>query len=159
MKLNVIILSLFTTIGLFSSCVDVLDIAPDGSLTMEEIVADPNKVGALLNSCYNNVPLKGYTSHHFETLLVAASDDGWSSDDGQNTRIAKIYNGVGNASSHPVRDMSGESSSNNGLNHGIKYTYAINSWKLLIMQLLIVNKNANVIEQKHVCCALSSIQN
>mgnify|MGYP006938904819 CR=1 FL=1 len=61
MKLNVIILSLFTTIGLFSSCVDVLDIAPDGSLTMEEIVADPNKVGALLNSCYNNVPLKGYT--------------------------------------------------------------------------------------------------
>nr|WP_285947238.1 RagB/SusD family nutrient uptake outer membrane protein [Bacteroides intestinalis] len=139
MKLNVIILSLFTTIGLFSSCVDVLDIAPDGSLTMEEIVADPNKVGALLNSCYNNVPLKGYTSHHFETLLVAASDDGWSSDDGQNTRIAKIYNGVGNASSHPVRDMSGESSSNNG-------AYWAKSWNQIYLcnQFLEIIDNAAV---------------
>ena len=60
MRLKNIILSLLLSSGALCSCSDVLDVAPDGTLTLEEVFADPDKVGAFLNSCYNNIPKKGF---------------------------------------------------------------------------------------------------
>lgn len=56
MKLTYFLISSIVLLGTLNSCSDVLDVAPDGTLTMEEIYADPDKVGALLNACYNNIP-------------------------------------------------------------------------------------------------------
>ena len=50
MKLTYFLISSIVLLGTLNSCSDVLDVAPDGTLTMEEIYADPDKVGALLNA-------------------------------------------------------------------------------------------------------------
>lgn len=94
--------------GLTTSCTDDLDMAPDGSLTREEILQDPVKVGGLLASCYRYIPQKGYTYSNFEPLPVSLSDDAWSSDDGYpSLPVSIIYNNRQNAESHPLRDTGG----------------------------------------------------
>ena len=59
MKLRYILI--LSCAGLLSlqSCSDVLDKAPDGKMALEEVWKDHNKVGAFLNSCYNQIPYKG----------------------------------------------------------------------------------------------------
>ena len=86
---------------LMNSCTDVLNIAPDGNLSMEDVLSDPNKVGALLNTCYNNIPPRGYTYSFFDPLIVACSDDAWSSEDGVGTPVSEFYRGRATASNHP----------------------------------------------------------
>lgn len=81
MKLTYFLISSIVLLGTLNSCSDVLDVAPDGTLTMEEIYADPDKVGALLNACYNNIPQKGYAYWFFDPLVTACSDEGWSSEE------------------------------------------------------------------------------
>src|SRR5574344_2261887 len=106
MKLNIKAILLFLLVaGAFSSCSDVLNTAPDGSLTMDEILSDADKVGGLLNACYDNVPLKGYTYFQFEPLLTATSDEGWTSDEGVGLAAGQVYSGIGNATTHPIRDF------------------------------------------------------
>ena len=83
MKLkNILLTIMIVSANGFTACTDVLNVAPDGTLTMEEIYADPDRVEALLNTCYMNIPQKGYTYRFFEQAVVSASDDGWTSEDG-----------------------------------------------------------------------------
>ena len=102
MKIRNIIL-LFTCTVLMA-CTDVLDIAPDGNMSMEDILKDPERVEALLNSCYKNIPEKGYTYMWLEPLVVSASDDAWSSDDGP-TAIGRLYNDQTSVSDHPLNTI------------------------------------------------------
>lgn len=114
MKLSYLFISSVVALGSFTSCSDVLDVAPDGTLSMEEVYADPDKVGALLNACYNSIPQKGYVYYFFDPLITACSDDGWSSEEVQGTAIQGAYSGNASASGHPIRDMhDGHGSSNN----------------------------------------------
>lgn len=114
MKLTYFLISSIVLLGTLNSCSDVLDVAPDGTLTMEEIYADPDKVGALLNACYNNIPQKGYAYWFFDPLVTACSDEGWSSEEVQGTSIQSMYNANESASSHPIRDMhDGHGAANN----------------------------------------------
>ena len=87
-----------------ASCTDVLDRAPDGILTMEEIWADPTMVEQMLNACYNQIPQKGYRYHWFDPMPVAMSDDGWSSEDGAGEALAHLYNDNNSAAIHYLRD-------------------------------------------------------
>ena len=41
MKLSYLFISSVVALGSFTSCSDVLDVAPDGTLSMEEVYADP----------------------------------------------------------------------------------------------------------------------
>jgi hypothetical protein len=59
MKLRTLLYPLMLAAFAVTSCKDVLDMAPDGKLTMDEIFADNDKTGAFLNSCYTNMPVKG----------------------------------------------------------------------------------------------------
>ncbi len=83
MKIQRLIALILPLVLFVSSCTDVLDMAPDGNMQMDEVLADPNKVEGLLNQCYANIPQKGYSYWFFESAVVASSDDGWTSDDGQ----------------------------------------------------------------------------
>lgn len=83
-----------------SSCNDVLDMAPDGNMQMDEVLSDPDKVEALLNRCYINIPKKGYSYYWFESAVVASSDDGWTSDDGQGLLVGNYYLDNNSASHH-----------------------------------------------------------
>jgi hypothetical protein len=106
MKMNHFLLPICFTItgAFFYSCSEVLDKAPDGSLSMDEVFADPDKVEGLLNRCYENIPQKGYLYFFYDPLVVALSDDGWSSEDGQDQALALLYKDVTSASSHPMTD-------------------------------------------------------
>ena len=103
MKNNWYIL-LLTIVILFSSCTDVLDMAPDGNMQMDEVLSDPDKVEAMVNTLYSNIPLKGYSYFFFDPAVVACSDDGWSSEDSQGQLVDQFYKDNTSAGSHPMRD-------------------------------------------------------
>ena len=110
-----IILASFLAI-VATSCADVLDMAPDGTLSMEDVYKDPDKVGALLNSCYDNIPRKGYKYAFHESQVVDATDDAWSSEDALTPEVADMYKGSASSSYHPLRDhydFSGDGWNNN----------------------------------------------
>ena len=104
MKLKYWLASSVVALSGLTSCSDVLDVAPDGTLTMEEVFSDPDKVGAFLNSCYANLSRKGYFYWGWTPVPTALSDDGWSSWDGSNETVGQIYAGKESASDHPLRD-------------------------------------------------------
>ena len=93
------------TIAFFSSCTDVLNMAPDGNMQMDEVLSDPDKVEALLNRVYQNIPQKGYAYFFFDPAVVACSDDGWSSEDAQAQLVDQYYKDNCSASNHPMRDF------------------------------------------------------
>lgn len=100
MKLQRLITIILPLVFFVSSCNDVLDMAPDGNMQMDEVLADPDKVEGLLNRCYINIPQKGYTYYWFESAVVASSDDGWTSDDGQGLLVGNYYLDNNSASNH-----------------------------------------------------------
>ncbi|SMG24746.1 RagB/SusD family nutrient uptake outer membrane protein [Sphingobacterium psychroaquaticum] len=104
MKIQYLSLIMLSLSLWFTSCSDVLDMAPDGNMQMDEVLADPDKVEALLNRCYNNIPQKGYSYWFFDNIVVASSDDGYTSDEGQGVPTTAIYQDNNNASSHNIRD-------------------------------------------------------
>lgn len=114
------VIIIFLITGMLNSCKDVLNISPDGNMYMKDVLADPDKVEGLLNSLYNEIPMKGYTYYWWERLVVDASDDAWSSDDRSFLLIAQLYNDQTSASYHPMQD---------GLEHIVGDTYkAANYW-------------------------------
>lgn len=98
-----IIIALILGLAL-QSCLDVLDVAPDGKMTMEEVLADPNKVAALLSDCYEEIPAFGWWFDYWENFFAAFSDDAWSSWDASSL-IAQGYNGQWTAERHYMRDV------------------------------------------------------
>jgi hypothetical protein len=99
-----------------TSCLDALDQAPDGKLNMDEVWADPVMTEQMLNTCYNNIPQKGYFYHWFDPLVVACSDDGWTSEDGQGQAVDHIYRNNNSAQTHYLRD-SPHAAGGEGLNN------------------------------------------
>lgn len=104
MKLQRLLLIILPLVLIFSNCADVLDMAPDGNMQMDEVLSDPDKVEALLSSCYNNIPQKGYTYWFYENLPVAASDDAYTSYEAVDDPITGIYSDDNSASSHNMWD-------------------------------------------------------
>lgn len=120
MKIKFLIKPLIALLILNVSCSDVLDMAPDGNMQMDEVLSDPDKVEGLLNRCYENMPQKGYTYHFFESLIVAASDDGYTSDEAQGVPSTQLYMDNNSAKSHAIRD---QHDSHGGLNNGFWTRY------------------------------------
>lgn len=104
MKFQQLLITILAFVLSFTSCTDVLNMAPDGNMQMDEVLSDPDKVEALLNRCYNNIPQKGYSYWFFESLVVAASDDGYTSDEAQGVPTTGIYTDNNSASYHHLRD-------------------------------------------------------
>jgi hypothetical protein len=96
------------TVFLLFSCSEVLDMAPDGKLTMDEIFTDNDKVGAFLNSCYTNMPAKGTRYYFWSRGPVVWSDEAWDTDaEAESSLIAgRMYNGDASASNHPIPNVS-----------------------------------------------------
>jgi hypothetical protein len=89
---------------LMSSCSDILDQAPEGKLSMDEIFSDEEKIGAFLNTCYSNIGQKGHYYYLWSRGPVDWSDDAWDAEavitnNGVSTRL---YRGEASAASHPI---------------------------------------------------------
>jgi hypothetical protein len=97
---------LLIAVILFNACTDVLDMAPDGNMQMDEVLSNPDRVEAMLNTCYNGIPGKGYAYFFFDPLIVSICDDGWSSEDSQGQAVDQYYQDNASAGYHPLRDFS-----------------------------------------------------
>lgn len=115
MKIRYITFSLTVLMLVLSSCKDTLDMAPDGKLTMDQIFQDNNKVGAFLNSCYANIPVKGTRYFFWSRGPVDWSDDAWDTDAEAESWImsGRMYNGDASAGSHPITNISGDGGNGN----------------------------------------------
>ena len=107
MKIKNIYFALIALILALSSCSEALDMAPDGKLTMDDIFADNDKVGAFLNSCYSNMPVKGTRYFFWSRGPVVWSDEAWDTDAEAESWImaGRMYNGDASAGSHPEFTM------------------------------------------------------
>jgi hypothetical protein len=105
MKIKDILLSTCFAVPIFfSSCTEALDKAPDGNMNMKEVFSDPDKVEGLLSRCYNSIPVKGYDYFFFDPLIVACSDDGWSSEDGAGQSVDRMYRDAVSSEYHPLNN-------------------------------------------------------
>ncbi|MGN0002597.1 MAG: RagB/SusD family nutrient uptake outer membrane protein [Sphingobacterium composti] len=136
MKFKFIIAPVIAMILFSTSCSDVLDMAPDGNMQMEDILSDPDRVEGLLNRCYVNIPKKGYSYHFFESLVVAASDDGYTSDEAQGLATGFIYSDNNNADRHWMRDNTED---HGGLNN--------NYWTRFWQQIRLCSQFIEVIDK------------
>ena len=93
-----------------SSCSDVLDQAPGGKISLEEVFQDNEKVRAYLNSCYSYIPEGGCRYFFWSRGPVCWSDEAWDADDLDVNWAgsARMYGGNATASDHPVLNVSNE---------------------------------------------------
>ena len=110
MKIKYIVLPLTLLIITLGSCKKALDMAPDGKLTMDQVFADNDKVGAFLNSCYTNMPAKGTRYYFWMRGPVDASDDAWDTDAEAEPSLVsgRCYNGDASANNHPLTNISSD---------------------------------------------------
>jgi len=122
-----------TMIFLITACSDVLDVAPDGRISDDDIFSDNDKVGAYLNSCYSHISGRG--ASYFFTCRgpVCWSDEAWDTDAEAESWIksGSWYDGNISSSNDPIENWS--SSSNNG-------NYWDNSWNSIRMCTVFLSK-------------------
>lgn len=71
---------LFLWIG--TSCTDVLDVAPDGRKSLDDIFTDPVSSAAYLNTCYKYMRQRSGAVDYFNTnSLMFSTDEAWDRDD------------------------------------------------------------------------------
>ncbi|WP_291203948.1 RagB/SusD family nutrient uptake outer membrane protein [Dyadobacter sp.] len=134
MKMRALRYALILAMLTVTSCKDVLDMAPDGKLTMDEIFADNDKTGAFLNSCYANIPVKGTRYFFWSRGPVNWSDESWDTDAEAESWImsGRMYNGDASAGNHPITNIS--SDAGNG-DYWARYWSAIRNCTLFISRI------------------------
>lgn len=60
------------------SCSDVMDVTPDGRLSLEEVFANPDYTAAYFSQAFDNLPHKMMNYYWFDNLPSALSDESWS---------------------------------------------------------------------------------
>ncbi|RQP19326.1 MAG: RagB/SusD family nutrient uptake outer membrane protein [Parapedobacter sp.] len=96
-KTLVLVASIF-----FTGCSDVLDQAPDGKISLEDVFKDDEKVAAYMNSCYAYIPGEGKSYFFHMRGPVDWSDEAWDTDAEAEPWITsgKLYSGNVSAASH-----------------------------------------------------------
>ncbi len=107
-KIHIIITTLLLSAGMMGGCSDILDVAPDGMISLDQIFEDNDKVAAYLNTCYSFVPAKGYWYYFSTNIPTVLSDEAWDADDCAGLRVVQYYNGNVSAGADPLyEDMPG----------------------------------------------------
>lgn len=79
------------------SCSDVMDVTPDGHLSLEEVFANPDYTAAYFSQAFDNLPHKMMNYYWFDNLPSALSDESWSCDDVEGVGAINAYKGQGSA--------------------------------------------------------------
>lgn len=84
------------------SCSDILNQAPDGKISLEEIFRDDEKTAAYLNTCYLFIPGEGKSYYFTMRGPVDWSDEAWDTDAEAEPTLASgiLYSGKTSSSSH-----------------------------------------------------------
>ncbi|WP_196939913.1 RagB/SusD family nutrient uptake outer membrane protein [Sphingobacterium pedocola] len=125
---------LLTCLGMFASCNKALEMAPDGRLSLDDVFADSEQVAAFLNSCYSNIPGKGFGYYFFSRGPVVWSDEAWDTDaeSAASFMAGRLYNGNASAANHPIVNVS--DSRGNG-NYWDRYWAAIRNCSEFIQRI------------------------
>lgn len=85
-----------------SSCSDILDQAPDGKISLEDVFNDDEKTAAYLNTCYLYIPGEGHRYYFYMRGPVDWSDEAWDTDAEAEAWITsgQLYAGNVSAASH-----------------------------------------------------------
>lgn len=89
-----IIKNTYLALGLLAltSCSDVLDVTPDGRVTVEEAYQDPKGTAAAFKTCFNSLPRRGMRGVYFWTnARIPLSDDAYVN--GASFAVADCYDG------------------------------------------------------------------
>ena len=107
---NLIIALELAAILLFPACGDVLDMAPDGFISYDEIFEDNDKTSAYLNTCYASIPDCGVKFFYWSRGLAVWCDDAWDTDAEAETGLmsGRLYRGDASAANHPIVNTSVE---------------------------------------------------
>lgn len=99
-----VISSCILSASLLSSCSDVLNEAPSGKISLEEVFQDNDKTMSYLNTCYSSVRSKGCYYFHWSRGVVNWCDDAWDADDMAVDKAAprRYYDGNASASDFPA---------------------------------------------------------
>lgn len=111
MKIKYLYIVLLVSITTLISCEkDVLDVAPDGKIALDDVFADSEKVGAFLNTAYSYIPAKGTRYFFWSRGPVVWSDEAWDTDAEAESWImaGRMYNGDASPANHPVVNISAE---------------------------------------------------
>jgi hypothetical protein len=87
-----------------SSCAGVLDSAPDGKISLDEVFLDNDQVSAYLNSAYEFIPSGGVRWFFVMRGPVVWCDEAWDADADSDPGICsgRVYSGQASASNHPI---------------------------------------------------------
>lgn len=93
------------------SCSDVLNQAPDGKISLEEVFGDNDKTMYYLNTCYSGINAKGCLYFFWSRGPVNWCDDSWDADDLGVSWAAsrRYYDGNASASDFPANYNAGDS--------------------------------------------------
>lgn len=93
------------------SCSDVLNQAPDGKISLEEVFGDNDKTMYYLNTCYSGINAKGCLYFFRSRGPVNWCDDSWDADDLDVSWAAsrRYYDGNASASDFPANYNAGDS--------------------------------------------------
>lgn len=93
------------------SCSDVLNQAPDGKISLEEVFGDSDKTMYYLNTCYSGINAKGCLYFFWSRGPVNWCDDSWDADDLDVSWAAsrRYYDGNASASDFPANYNAGDS--------------------------------------------------
>ncbi len=83
----------FLVLG-FSSCVDLLDVTPDGRIPIDEIFNTELTTEQFMNSCYEAFPQYGFQWAWITNQPIALSDDGIETWNLGMNPMAKLYGGL-----------------------------------------------------------------
>ena len=85
-----------------NACSDVLDQAPDGKISLEDVFADDENTAAYLNTCYTYIPSEGHRYFFYMRGPVDWSDEAWDTDAEAEPWITsgQLYSGNVSAGSH-----------------------------------------------------------
>ena len=96
MKIKYLFLPVAVAALAMGSCAKVLDTAPDGKISYDDVFADNDKTGAFLNNCYSKIPKCGYRYYFWTNWFVCTSDECFDNDadsDGSGMVPNNMYNG------------------------------------------------------------------
>ena len=87
-----------------SACSDVLDEAPSGKISIEDVFQDNDKTMYYLNTCYSSINAKGCYYYFWSRGPVNWCDDSWDADDVESSYTSPsslYYNGNATSSNFP----------------------------------------------------------
>lgn len=108
---RIIYISAVCLLTVLSSCSSVLDEAPSGKISIEEVFRDNDMTMNYLNTCYSSINAKGCLYFFWSRGPVNWCDDAWDADDQDVNWAAsrRYYDGNASASDFPANYNAGDS--------------------------------------------------